>query len=235
MPCGQGHQAGFVSYRDKVINTVLGAVTLTRAWYHCAACGHGFAPRDAGLGVAGASMSPGLAAMNDQAAATAPFAKAARLLEVLGGVRLTAKRVERAAEGSGAAVAAAVRNRASLVSARKLVPLPPSPLPDKLYAAIDGTGVPVTAKETAGGDGKARRSRPTREIKLAVFFTQDKVDDRGYRLAEPGTADLSLTPGQGRHLPQETAPLARRSPRPAQPVLRLGGPRTTGEPGEEAT
>jgi hypothetical protein len=42
--------------------------------------------------VAGASLSPGLAAMNDQAAATAPFAKAARLLEVLGGVRLTAKR-----------------------------------------------------------------------------------------------------------------------------------------------
>jgi hypothetical protein len=90
--CGQGHQAEFVSYRDKVIDTALGAVNLTRAWYHCAACGHGFAPRDAGLGVAGASLSPGLAAMNDQAAATAPFAKAARLLEVLGGVRLTAKR-----------------------------------------------------------------------------------------------------------------------------------------------
>src|SRR6266851_1252334 len=64
VPCGQGHEAGFVSYRDKVIDTVLGPVTLTRAWYHCAACGHGLAPRDAGLGVAGASMSPGLRAMN---------------------------------------------------------------------------------------------------------------------------------------------------------------------------
>jgi hypothetical protein len=59
VPCGRGHEAGFTAYRDKVIDTVLGAVTLTRAWYHCAACGHGFAPRDAGLGVAGASMSPG--------------------------------------------------------------------------------------------------------------------------------------------------------------------------------
>ncbi len=37
VPCGQGHEAGFVSYRDKVIDTVLGPVTLTRAWYHCAA------------------------------------------------------------------------------------------------------------------------------------------------------------------------------------------------------
>ena len=194
VPCGQGHQAEFVSYRDKVIDTALGAVTLKRAWYHCAACGHGLAPRDAGLGVAGASMSPGLAAMNDQAAATAPFAKAARLLEVLGGVRLTAKRVERAAESSGAAAAAAVRDRASLVTARKLVPLPPSPLPDKLYAAIDGTGVPVTAKETAGRDGKGEDGRArTREVKLGVFFTQDKVDDEGYPVRDRDSSSFIAT------------------------------------------
>jgi hypothetical protein len=29
--CGNGHEAEFVSYRAKVIDTVLGAVTLTRA------------------------------------------------------------------------------------------------------------------------------------------------------------------------------------------------------------
>ena len=68
VPYGQGHEAEFVSYRDKVIDTVLGPVTLMRAWYHCAACGHGLGPRDAGLGVADQAMSPGLRAMNDQAA-----------------------------------------------------------------------------------------------------------------------------------------------------------------------
>src|SRR5258706_9240799 len=57
--CGNGHQAGFVAYRGKIIDTVLGPVTLARAWYHCPACGHGLAPRDAELGVAGASPSPG--------------------------------------------------------------------------------------------------------------------------------------------------------------------------------
>ena len=41
--------------------------------------------------------------MNDQAAAAVPFARAAGLLEDLAGVRLTVKRVERAAEASGAA------------------------------------------------------------------------------------------------------------------------------------
>ena len=165
-----------------------------RAWYHCAACGHGLAPRDAELGVAGQSMSPGLAAMNDRVAAAGPFAKAAGLLEDLAGVRLTAKRVERAAEASGTARAAADRSRAAAIAARKLVPLPPSPLPDKLYAAIDGTGVPVTAKETAGRDGKGEDGRArTREVKLAVFFTQDKVDDEGYPVRDPDSSSYIAT------------------------------------------
>ena len=194
VPCGQGHAAEFVSYRDKVIDTVLGPVTLTRAWYHCAACRHGLAPRDAELGMAGQAMSPGLQAMNDQAAAAGPFTKAARLLENLAGVRLTVKRVERAAEASGTAAAAAVRDHAAVITARKLVPFPPSPLPDKLYAAIDGTGVPVTAKETAGRDGKGEDSRArTREVKLAVFFTQDKLDHKGYPVRDRDSSSYIAT------------------------------------------
>ena len=194
VPCGRGHQARFVSYRDKVIDTVLGPVALTRAWYHCASCGHGLAPRDAGLGVAGVSMSPGLRAMNDQAAAAGPFAKAARLLENLAGVRLTAKRVERAAEASGTTAAAAVRDRARAITGRTLIPLPPSPLPDKLYAAIDGTGVPVTAKETAGRDGKGEDGRArTREVKLGVFFTQNQVDEDGYPVRDRDSSSYVAT------------------------------------------
>jgi hypothetical protein len=192
--CGNGHQAGFTGYRDKVIDTVLGPVTITRAWYHCAACGHGLAPRDAELGVAGVSMSPGLATMTDLAAADGPFAKASRMLQAMAGVHLTAKRVERAAEASGAAGAAADRDRAAAITARTLVPLPPSPLPDKLYACIDGTGVPVTAKETAGRDGKGADGRArTREVKLAVFFTQDKLDDNGHPVRDPGSSSYVAT------------------------------------------
>jgi hypothetical protein len=191
VPCGQGHEAVFAGYRGKSLDTVLGLVAVTRAWYHCQACGHGLAPRDAELGIAGASMSPGLAAMNGLAAAAGPFASAARLLEELAGVRLTVKRVERAAEASGAALAAAGRERASLTAARKLVPLPPSPLPDKLYAAIDGTGVPVTTRETAGRQGKGEDGRArTREVKLAVFFTQDRLDAKGRPVRDRASASV---------------------------------------------
>jgi hypothetical protein len=194
VPCGQGHEAVFTGYRDKSFDTVLGLVTLTRAWYHCAACGHGLAPRDAELGVPGTSMSPGLAAMNDRAAAAGPFAGAASLLGDLAGVRLTAKRVERAAESSGAALATAGRDRARLIAARKLVPLPPSPAPDKLYAVIDGTGVPMTSKETAGREGKSEDGRArTREVKLAVFFTQDRVDNDGYPVRDRDSTSVIAT------------------------------------------
>jgi hypothetical protein len=194
IPCGNGHEAVFAGYRDKAFDTALGLVTVRRAWYHCAECGHGLAPRDAGLGIAGTSMSPGLAAMNDLAAAAGPFAGAARLLEELAGIRLTAKRVERAAEASGTAVAEASRGRAALIAARRLVPLPPSPLPDKLYAAIDGTGVPVTSKETAGREGKGADGRArTREVKLAVFFTQDKLDDDGCPVRDRASTSVIAT------------------------------------------
>jgi hypothetical protein len=194
VPCGQGHEAEFTDYRDKTFDTVLGPVTLRRAWYSCAECKHGFAPRDTELGVAGTSLSPGLAAMNDIAAATGPFAKAAGLLEDLAGVSLTVKRVERAAEASGAAQAAAVRERSALIAGRKLVPLPPQPLADMLYGAIDGTGVTTTAKETAGREGKGEDGRArTREVKLAVFFTQDDTGEDGYPVRDPGSCSYIAT------------------------------------------
>jgi hypothetical protein len=74
--CGNGHEAELESVRPKVIDTVLGPVTLKRAWYHCGRCHHGLAPRDAELGVTRMSMSPGLAAMNDLAAGGRAVARA---------------------------------------------------------------------------------------------------------------------------------------------------------------
>ncbi len=81
-----------------------------------------------------------------------------------------------------------------MITARTLVPFPPSPLPDKLYAAIDGTGVPVTAKETAGRDGKGEDGRArTREVKLGVFFTQDNLDKDGYPVRDRDSSSYVAT------------------------------------------
>lgn len=47
--CGRGHEAVFTGYREQIIDTALGMVTCSGAWYHCARCGRGLAPRDAEL------------------------------------------------------------------------------------------------------------------------------------------------------------------------------------------
>jgi hypothetical protein len=194
VPCGNGHQAEFADYRDKTFDTVLGPVTVNRAWYHCAACRHGFAPRDAELGIAGTSLSPGLSEMTDIAAAAGPFAKASLLLAELAGIRLDARRTGRAAEASGAARSAAVRERAAAITCREIVPMPPRPLPDMLYGAVDGTGVTMVPAETAGREGKGEDGRArTREIKLGVFFTQDEVDDEGYPVRDRDSSSYIAT------------------------------------------
>jgi hypothetical protein len=178
--CGAGHQAEFASYRDKTVDTVLGPVTLRRAWYHCPSCGHGLAPRDAELGVAGATMSPGLARMNARAGAAVPFAPGAALVSELAGIKLTSRRLGRHAEADGTAAAAVIQAQAAAITARQVIPLPPAPPPDTLYIAVDGTGVPMVAAETEGRDGKGEDGRArTREVKLCCCFTQTSTDEEG--------------------------------------------------------
>ena len=185
--CPAGHQAQFASYRDKDVDTVLGAVTLSRAWYHCAACGHGFAPRDAELGVAGCTMSPGLAKMTDRAAAAVPFNAAAKLVSELAGLTLTGKRAGRRAEADGQAAARVIEAQAAAIAARTVVPLSPAgQAPDMLYICIDGTGVPMIPAETEGRPGKAEDGKArTREVKLCCCFTQTRLDEEGRPVRDP--------------------------------------------------
>jgi hypothetical protein len=193
--CGAGHQAAFVSCRDKTVDTVLGPVTISRAWYHCAACGHGFAPRDQQLGIAGQTMSPGLARMTDRAAAAVPFTAAARLVGELAGITITGRRAGRRAEADGIAAAAVIEQQAAAITARQVVPLPPAgPLPDMLYICIDGTGVPMRPAETQGRAGKGEDGRArTREVKLCCAFTQAGLDEEGRPVRDPGSSSYLAT------------------------------------------
>jgi hypothetical protein len=193
--CGAGHQAGYAGSRAKAVTTVLGPVQVTRAWYHCAGCGRGFAPRDEQLGVAGTSLSPGLTQMIARAGAEVPFGKAAALLADLAGVAVNARTVERSAEASGAAARAAGSAEAALLCARTIRPLPPpQPVPDMLYVEVDGTGVPVRASETEGRPGKGEDGKAgTREIKLARLFTVSALDGDGNPVTDPGSSTYAAT------------------------------------------
>jgi hypothetical protein len=192
--CGQGHLAEFVGYRDKNLDTVLGRVRVRRAYYHCAACQRGVVPRDAQLGAAGQSLSPGLRRMVARVAAAVPFAAGADLLADLAGIRLCTKRVERSAEADGQVAAVALARQSRAILDRRVAVLPPPGSPDMLYLAIDGTGVPVVPAAAAdragkGADGRAR----TREVKLACLFTQTTLDEQGHPVRDPDTTSYVHT------------------------------------------
>ncbi len=192
--CPDGHQAGYAGARDKTITTVLGPVTLSRAWYHCAACKHGFAPRDAQLGVAGATQLPGLAEMNALAGAEASFTRAAALIAALAGITISPRTIERSAEATGTAACAATAAEAAAIRERRVTLLPPKqPLPDMLYVEVDGTGVPVRPSETEGRAGKDGDRAGTREIKLARLFTVSRLDDEGLPVMDPASSSYVAT------------------------------------------
>jgi hypothetical protein len=192
--CASGHQAVYAGSRDKTITTVLGPVRITRAWYHCPECRHGFAPRDGQLAVAGATQSPGLAEMIALAGAEASFARAAGLIAGLAGIIVSPRTIERSAEASGAAARAAAAAEAAAICQRTIVPLPPAqPVPDMLYVEVDGTGVPVRPSETQGRPGKDGDRAGTREVKLARLFTVSALDDDGKPVMDPGSSSYVAT------------------------------------------
>jgi hypothetical protein len=99
--CGRGHQAKFVAYRSKDLVTVLSAVKVNRASYHCAACGQGRIPKDEDLDIVESSFSPGVRRMMGRVGGKEPFAEGRQDLEELAGVVVKTKAVERVSEAIG--------------------------------------------------------------------------------------------------------------------------------------
>jgi hypothetical protein len=80
------------------------------------------------------------------------------------------------------------------VAGTPVPPPPPGSLPDKLYLAVDGTGLPMRASETTGRAGKSPDGRArTREAKLAALFTQTKSDDDGRPVRDPDSTSYLAT------------------------------------------
>ena len=172
--------------RSKEIITLLGETTVDRAYYSCTRCdGHLF-PKDALLDIARTSFSPGVRRLMARSGARDSFARAAEDLWEYSGIRLGAKDVERIAEAIGADIERREhRVRAEAMAGAVAAPGKPIPV---LYVAYDGTGVPVTKRETAGRKGKQTDgSAKTREAKLGCIFTQTGTDAKGFPLRVEGS------------------------------------------------
>jgi hypothetical protein len=189
IPCGKAHQYEFIEYRDKELLTVLGPVAVTRAYYYDQECQSGWCPKDSVLDIEGTSYSSGVRRMMSKVGAYRPFGLGHEDLYEMADIRVSAKEVERVSQmvGSQAEVFHAAEAKASLSD--KIVPIKPV---SRMYVCMDGTGVPVVKKETAGRQGKGTDGQAkTREVKLGCVFTQIGFDQSGHPVRDDASTSYT--------------------------------------------
>jgi hypothetical protein len=181
LPCPCGSRMRYTGRRERTFVTVLGGMTLVRAYYHCPVCGRGFVPRDRTLSMEH-SLSPGVTRMTGLAGAMVSFEETSFLLSELAGVTVNAKQVERTAEALGKRIAKDERTNVEVEE--RTVPA--------LYLGIDGTGIPIRSRELAGRKGKQPDgSSKTREVKLCTIWSAEGRDKEGRPVRDKGSITYS--------------------------------------------
>jgi hypothetical protein len=179
VPCGCGQQARFHQLRRKQILTVLGPITIQRPYYLCPHCHQGQCPRDSELAVQGTEYSPGVRRMMAVVGSETSFEHGREELELLAGLQVTTKAVERQAEAIGADIAQ--QEQAQTKRAKQLeLPTVIGPAVPVLYIEMDGTQIPMVRSELEGRPGRIEgQPARTREVKLGCVFTQTSTDEQG--------------------------------------------------------
>ena len=184
-PCACGQTARYHDTRPRQLLTALGPVQFERGYYVCSRCHRGHSPRDRELQVEGTACSPGVRRMMATVGSETSFEQAREQLELLAGLTVTAKAVERHAETIGAEIEAS--EQIAIGRAKQLeLPAVCAPAIPILYIEMDGTGVPVVKAETEGRAGKIEgQPARTREVKLGCVFTQTTCDEEGRPVRDP--------------------------------------------------
>ena len=185
IPCGCGGSAQYKELRSKPVLTVVGPVEFQRPYYVCLQCHHAPNPTDAALGVERKEFSPGVRRMMAVVGSDSVFDQGREQLELLAGLQVSTKSVERQAEQVGAEIMR-LQQLEIQRSAQLKLPIPIGPPISTLYLEIDGTGIPVAKKETAGRSGKVDgQPAHTREVKLGCLFTSTGVDEDNRPVRDP--------------------------------------------------
>ena len=184
-PCRCGHHARYQEIRSKPLLTIVGPVRLSRPYYLCSQCHVGQFPVDVELDVENTEFSPGVRRMHALVGQQAPFEHGRAQMQLLAGLEVTTKSVERIAEAIGGDIVQREREEIDQALQLDLPAIAGEPIP-VLYVQMDGTGVPVVKKETLGRQGK-RDGQPahTREVKLGCVFTQTTWDEEGFAIRDP--------------------------------------------------
>jgi Uncharacterised protein family (UPF0236) len=183
-PCPCGQHAQYQEIRSKPVLTIVGPIRLSRPYYLCSQCHIGQFPVDVELDVENTEFSPGVRRMHALVGQAAPFDHGRAQMQLLAGLEVTTKSVERIAEAIGADIGQREQEEIGKALQLDLPVIAGEPIP-VLYVQMDGTGVPVVKKETVGRQGK-RDGQPahTREVKLGCAFTQTTWDEEGFAIRD---------------------------------------------------
>ncbi len=130
------------SERPRTVQTTCGPLTVSRPWYACAACGHGFSPVDATLGLpARARLSPALVGWVARLGATTTFREAAAVLALLTGLVVAPDTIREQTTVVGTALEAAQQAAIAQVQVRREAAEPLDPAPGTLVVEADGVMV----------------------------------------------------------------------------------------------
>jgi hypothetical protein len=185
LPCPCGRQAAYQELRSKPVLTAVGQVNISRPYYLCRHCHTGQFPADVELDIENTEVSPGVSRMQAVVGQEAPFDHGRQQMKLLADLEVTTKAVERTAEAIGEDIAAREQQEIQRGMQLDLPMVVGEPIPI-LYIQMDGTGVPVVKKETAGRQGKTDgQPAHTREAKLGGVFTQTTWDEEGYPIRDP--------------------------------------------------
>ena len=184
LPCSCGQQACYRALRSKPVLTAVGQVKVSRPYYLCSHCHTGQFPADVELDILNTEFSPGVRRMQAVVGQEVPFDHGRRQMKLLADLEVTTKAVERTAEAIGETIAAGEQEEIQRAVQLDLPMMMGKPVPI-LYVQMDGTGVPVVKKETAGRQGKTEgQPSHTREVKLGCVFTQTAWDKEGYPIRD---------------------------------------------------
>ena len=181
-----GEPARYREQRRKSVLTAMGRAQVIRPYYLCAHCHAGQFPADVELDIENTEFSPGVRRMQAVVGQQAPFDQGRQPWQLLAGLEVTAKSVERIAETIGADIAEREQVEIQRAVQWDLPMVIGKPIPI-LYIEMDGTGVPVVKKETVGRKGQTPgQPAHTREVKLGCVFTQTTWDKEGYAIRDAG-------------------------------------------------
>lgn len=187
LACACGHQAHYQELRSKPVLTAVGKTVVSRPYYLCRHCHTGQFPVDVDLDIEHTEFSPGVRRMNALLGQEAPFDHGPEQMQLLAGLDVTTKAVERTAEAIGGDIAQQEQHEIQRAVQLDLPLVIGEPVPI-LYVQMDGTGVPVVKKETIGRKGKTDgQPSHTREAKLGCVFTQTAWDEEGFAIRDPGS------------------------------------------------